>query len=86
MIENEPREGLKPLELAVFVHKRLAIGDKQAEIAKRLGKSRQWLTDTRPLRSFGRESRSFLASLRTFSLNASACVRVKPSDSRPTMR
>ena len=44
VIENEQREGLKPLELALFVQKRLALGDNQAEIAKRLGKSRQWVT------------------------------------------
>ena len=44
VIENERREGLKPLELALFVQKRLALGDNQAEIAKRLGKSRQWVT------------------------------------------
>jgi ParB family chromosome partitioning protein len=44
VIENEQREGLRPLELAMFVHKRLALGDKQAEIARRLGKSRQWVT------------------------------------------
>ena len=44
VIENEQREGLKPLELALFVQKRLAIGDNQAEIARRLGKSRQWVT------------------------------------------
>lgn len=44
VIENEQREGLKPLELALFVQKRLALGDKQADIAKNLGKSRQWVT------------------------------------------
>ena len=44
VIENEQREGLRPLELALFVQKRLALGDSQAEIAKRLGKSRQWVT------------------------------------------
>jgi ParB family transcriptional regulator, chromosome partitioning protein len=44
VIENEQREGLRPLELALFVQKRIALGDKQAEIAKRLGKSRQWVT------------------------------------------
>lgn len=43
LIENEQREGLQPLELALFVQKRLALGDKQAEIAQRLGKSRQWV-------------------------------------------
>jgi ParB family transcriptional regulator, chromosome partitioning protein len=44
VIENEQREGLMPLELALFVQKRLAAGDNQAEIAKRLGKSRQYVT------------------------------------------
>jgi len=44
VIENEQREGLKPLEMALFVQKRLALGDKQADIAKNLGKSRQWVT------------------------------------------
>ncbi|MCE9658292.1 MAG: ParB/RepB/Spo0J family partition protein [Burkholderiales bacterium] len=44
LIENEQREGLTPLELAGFVQKRLAAGDKKAEIARRLGKSRQYLT------------------------------------------
>ena len=44
VIENEQREGLRPLELALFVQKRLARGDKQADIAKHLGKSRQWVT------------------------------------------
>jgi ParB family transcriptional regulator, chromosome partitioning protein len=49
VIENEQREGLRPLELALFVQKRLALGDKQAEIARRLGKSRQWVTLTTAL-------------------------------------
>ena len=44
VIENEQREGLKPLELALFVQKRLAAGDNQAEIAKRMSKSRQYVT------------------------------------------
>jgi ParB family chromosome partitioning protein len=44
VIENEQREGLKPLELALFVQKRLAGGDSKAEIARRLGKSRQYIT------------------------------------------
>ena len=44
VIENEQREGLRPLELAMFVQKRLARGDNQSEIARRLGKSRQWVT------------------------------------------
>jgi ParB family chromosome partitioning protein len=44
VIENEQREGLRPLELALFVSKRLARGESQADIARRLGKSRQWVT------------------------------------------
>lgn len=43
VIENEQREGLKPLELALFVQRRLASGESQADIAKRLGKSRQYI-------------------------------------------
>lgn len=37
VIENEQREGLKPLELALFVQRRLGNGESQADIAKRLG-------------------------------------------------
>ncbi|EHR71199.1 ParB-like partition protein [Burkholderiales bacterium JOSHI_001] len=44
VLENEQREGLKPLELALFIQKRLARGESQSDIAKRLGKSRQWVT------------------------------------------
>ncbi|ACB33056.1 parB-like partition protein [Leptothrix cholodnii SP-6] len=44
VIENEQREGLRPLELALFVQKRLALGESQAEIARKLGKSRQWVS------------------------------------------
>ncbi|MGY0196079.1 ParB/RepB/Spo0J family partition protein [Leptothrix sp. BB-4] len=44
VIENEQREGLRPLELAMFVQKRLQLGESQAEIARQLGKSRQWVT------------------------------------------
>ncbi len=44
VIENEQREALRPLDLALFVQKRLALGDTQAVIAKRLGKSRQYVT------------------------------------------
>lgn len=44
VIENEQRAGLTPLELALFVQRRLAAGDIQAEIARRLGKSRQYVT------------------------------------------
>jgi ParB family chromosome partitioning protein len=44
VIENEQREGLKPLDLALFIQRRLAVGDIQAEIARRMGKSRQYVT------------------------------------------
>ena len=44
VIENEQREGLKPLELALFVQRRLALGESQAEIARRLGKSKTLIT------------------------------------------
>jgi ParB family chromosome partitioning protein len=44
VVENEQRQGLRPLEIALFVQRRLALGESQAEIARRLGKSRQWVT------------------------------------------
>jgi len=44
VIENEQREGLKPLELAIFIQRRLGAGDSRAEIARRLGKSGSWVT------------------------------------------
>lgn len=44
VVENEQREGLTPIELAVFVGKRLAAGESQAEIARRMGKSRSYVT------------------------------------------
>lgn len=44
VIENEQREGLRPLELALFVQKRLRLREKQVDIARRMGKSPQWLT------------------------------------------
>jgi ParB family chromosome partitioning protein len=44
VIENEQRLGLKPLELALFVRKRLALGETQADIARLLGKSPTLIT------------------------------------------
>ena len=44
VIENEQRESLRPLELALFVQRRIVAGDSQTEIARRLGKSRQYVT------------------------------------------
>jgi ParB family chromosome partitioning protein len=44
VIENEQREGLKPLELALFVRSQLALGQTQAEIARKLGKSPTLIT------------------------------------------
>ena len=44
VIENEQREGLKPLELALFIQRRLADGESQADIARQMGKSRPYVT------------------------------------------
>jgi ParB family chromosome partitioning protein len=44
IIENEQRESLKPLELALFVQQRLAKGDTQADIARNMGKGRAYVT------------------------------------------
>lgn len=44
VIENEQREGLTPLELALFVKKRLTRGESQATIARLLGKSPAHIT------------------------------------------
>jgi len=44
VIENEQRENLQPLELALFVQRQMRAGLSQAEIARRLGKSRGYLT------------------------------------------
>jgi ParB family chromosome partitioning protein len=39
VIENEHREGLKPIELALFIKRELDAGRAQTEIARRLGKT-----------------------------------------------
>jgi ParB family chromosome partitioning protein len=44
IIENEQRESLKPLELALFIQQRLAKGDTQAYIARNMGKGRAYVT------------------------------------------
>ncbi len=44
VIENEQREPLKPMELALFVQKRRALGETQAEIAQLLGKSQTYIS------------------------------------------
>lgn len=44
VIENEQREALKPLELALFMQRRLALGETRADIARGMGKSRGYLT------------------------------------------
>ncbi len=49
VIENEQRERLRPLELAMFVQKRLQLGESQSEIARQLGKSRQWVAQATAL-------------------------------------
>lgn len=45
VIENLQREDLKPMELALFIQKRLALGEKKGEIAKRLGKDSSIVTN-----------------------------------------
>lgn len=44
VIENEQRQGLQPLELALFIQRRMQAGDSQADVARRLGKSRMYVT------------------------------------------
>jgi ParB family transcriptional regulator, chromosome partitioning protein len=44
VIENEQREALRPIELALFVQRELHSGQSQAEVARRLGKSRAYIT------------------------------------------
>jgi ParB family transcriptional regulator, chromosome partitioning protein len=49
VIENEQREGLKPIELALFVKRELGKGVSQAEIARRLGKSQTYIIFVRAM-------------------------------------
>jgi ParB family chromosome partitioning protein len=44
-IENIQRENLTPLEIARFIGRRLAAGAKQADIARRLGKPRSFVSE-----------------------------------------
>ena len=44
-IENLQREELTPLEVAAFIAKREAAGDSRTEIAKRLGKSKSFISE-----------------------------------------
>lgn len=44
VIENEQRDRLTPLEMSLFIARRLRAGESQAEVARRLGKSRQYVT------------------------------------------
>jgi ParB family transcriptional regulator, chromosome partitioning protein len=44
VVENEQRDALKPMELALFVRRRIEAGESLAEIARRLGKTRGYLT------------------------------------------
>jgi len=44
IIENEQREGLRPLELALFVQRQLVKGMTRTEVARRLGKSQAYLS------------------------------------------
>lgn len=44
MIENLQRDDLTPLEIAEFIQKRIKANDKQNDIAKRLGKRKEFVT------------------------------------------
>lgn len=44
IIENEQRANLQPLELALFVQRQMRAGLSQAEIARRMGKTRGYMT------------------------------------------
>ena len=44
VIENEQHECLKPLELALFIQRRLAAGESQVDIARRMSKSKAYVT------------------------------------------
>ena len=44
MVENIQRDDLKPSEIAHFITARLEAGEKQTEIARRLGKPRDWVS------------------------------------------
>lgn len=44
-IENIQRENLTPLEIARFIGRRVAAGDKQADIARRLGKPKSFVSE-----------------------------------------
>ena len=44
VVENEQRENLKPIELAMFVQRELEAGRSRAEVARRLGKSKAYVT------------------------------------------
>ncbi|MDI7776584.1 ParB/RepB/Spo0J family partition protein [Asticcacaulis sp. EMRT-3] len=45
VIENEQRENLKPIELALFIQRKLDAGAKKADIARRLGKPAPVITE-----------------------------------------
>jgi ParB family chromosome partitioning protein len=45
VIENLQRDDLKPIELALFVQKRIDAGDKKKDIANSLGKSANFITE-----------------------------------------
>ena len=44
VIENEHRDALQPMELALFVKGRLCLGERQTDIASQLGKSRAYVS------------------------------------------
>ncbi len=47
--ENIQREGLTPMEIALFIHKRVKAGDKKGLIAERLGQKPSFVSEYLPL-------------------------------------
>lgn len=64
VIENLQREDLTPMEVAQFVAKREAAGDKRAQIAKRLGKPKSYISELALLAGAPVEIRDALVSER----------------------
>ena len=63
--ENIQREAFTPMEIALFVQKRERMGDERALIAKRLGKSKSFVTRHAALLELGPELRGLYDSGRT---------------------
>ncbi|WP_338835160.1 ParB/RepB/Spo0J family partition protein [Bradyrhizobium septentrionale] len=61
MIENIQRDDLNAPEIAAFIANRLELGDSQADISRKLGKSRDWVSRYASVQSMPEFLRSKLA-------------------------